>query len=419
MPHSRSLSSLLACALLPALAPAQIKDIGPSGPIVRIETGLRFTEGPAQDIAGNLYFSDVQGNTIYKIDANGQRSTFLTQSSNANGIYFDRKDRMLVCQHAGRVVEVDTTTKAVTVLAGTYNSVAFNSPNDLVPDVWGGVYFTDPTFGGNRQDKEAVYYRAANGTVTRLIDALLRPNGVVLSPKEDTLYVASQNPSAVMSYPVLGPGRLGPGTQWFALGGSSVDGMTVDSSGNIYMARPGFSAIEVVTPAGTSLGRITFPESPSNCAFGGQAMKTLFVTARTSVYSAPMLATGHRPLRLTASGTTLSSTGGRVTFGIEATPIQAGRLYVMLTSNTGATQGLPVNGTWVPIDLDATTPLWLSVANTPIFPGFIGVLDSRGAAAPRFELPTFSSSFIGLNFDFAALLWADSSSNAARVQLIQ
>ncbi|MCA8972816.1 MAG: SMP-30/gluconolactonase/LRE family protein, partial [Planctomycetes bacterium] len=347
MKRSGVVTSSVVLAFLSVAARSQINGIGPTGPIVRAETGLRFTEGPAQDATGSLYFSDVQGNTIYKIDTNGQRTTFLTPSDNANGIYFDRTDRMLVCQHAGRVVEIDTTTKAITVIAGTYNSAAFNSPNDLVPDVWGGVYFTDPTFGGNRQDKEAVYYRAPNGTVTRLIDTLLRPNGVVLSPREDTLYVASQNPSAVMAYPVLGPGQLGSGTQWFPLGGSSVDGMTVDSNGNLYLARPGFSAIEVVTPAGTSLGRIPFPESPSNCAFGGPTRNTLWVTARTSVYRAPMIATGYRPLRLTASGNTIASSGGRVTFGIESTPIQSGRLYVVLTSNSGASRGVNVLGTWV------------------------------------------------------------------------
>ncbi|MCB9889467.1 MAG: SMP-30/gluconolactonase/LRE family protein [Planctomycetes bacterium] len=418
MPRPVALSFACPLFLLAAL-PGQITGIGPSGPIVRAETGLTFTEGPAQDASGNLYFSDVQGNAIYRIDPSGQRTTFLTPSSNANGIYFDRADRMLVCQHAGRVVQVDVATKAVTVLAGTYNTTAFNSPNDIVADVWGGFYFTDPTFGGNRQDKTAVYYHAANGAVTRVIDNLSQPNGVLLSPREDVLYVASQNPSAVMSYPVLGPGTLGAGTQWFPLAGNSVDGMTVDTAGNLYLARPNFSAIEVVTPAGTSLGRITFAERPSNCTFGGSDMRTLWVTARTSVYRAPMIARGHRPARLLASADSVAVTGGKVDLGIVTAPVHSGRTYVILAGTSGTSPGLILEGTRIPLVFDALSPTWFSLANTPLFAGFIGVLDGNGIATAAFQLPNVGSAYIGVKFDFAAGLVQpiDTATNAVRVEL--
>jgi gluconolactonase len=98
-----------------------------------------------------------------------------------------------------------------------------------------------------------------------------------------------------MAYPVEGPGQLGPGRILAMLqGNGGGDGLTVDTNGNLYITRPSSNAIEVVTPNGASLGLIRFPEAPSNCAFGGADLKTLFVTARTSLYTAGMAATGHR-----------------------------------------------------------------------------------------------------------------------------
>jgi gluconolactonase len=277
--------------------------IGPKGAIGKAHTGFKFTEGPAADAHGNVYFSDVRDNKILKVDTDGKLSTFLENTQGANGLMFDGKGRLIACQGGtGRVIAIDPTTKAIDVLAGEYNGKRFNAPNDLVVDAQGGVYFTDPSFGREEvQDKMAVYYVSAEKKVTRLIDNVPRPNGVILSTDERTLYVLPSGTPNVMAYPVEAPGRLGAGRVLCKLeqaantpmprGG---DGLSIDTKGNLYLTAPGISAIQVVSPAGKTLGLIRFPEAPANCTFGGKGMKTLFVTARTSLYTAEMEATGHR-----------------------------------------------------------------------------------------------------------------------------
>jgi gluconolactonase len=165
-----------------------------------------------------------------------------------------------------------------------------------------GVYFTDPSFqaGTSQQDKMGVYYVSPQGKVTRLIDDLPRPNGVILSPDEKTLYVLPSGSVDVMAYPVLSPGKIGPGRVPCKLEQAPTgparggDGLAVDTKGNLYLTQPSLFAIQVVSPEGKTLGLIKFPENPANCDFGGKDMKTLYVTARTSLYTVRMEATGHR-----------------------------------------------------------------------------------------------------------------------------
>jgi gluconolactonase len=298
----------LAAALATLTALAQgadnkpIPSIGPKGEIVKAQTGFTFTEGPAADAHGNVYFTDVRANKILKLDTDGKLTTFMENTQGCNGLMFDGKGRLIACQGgAGKIIAIDPTTKAIDVLAAEYDGKRFNAPNDLVVDRHGGVYFTDPSFGqGMTQDKMAVYYVAPGGKVTRLIDDLPRPNGVILSPDERTLYVLPSGSPNVMAYSVETPGQLGPGRVFCKLEQAAEgqprggDGLTVDTKGNLYLTQPALKAIQVVSPEGKTLGLITFPENPSNCTFGGKDMKTLYVTARTSIYSVPMEATGHR-----------------------------------------------------------------------------------------------------------------------------
>jgi gluconolactonase len=414
--------SLLACAvfLSPTFAPAQIPGIGPTGPVVRAFMGFNFTEGPAQSASGDLYFTDVNTNIIHKVDTANVRTTFLSNSMAANGVDFDRTDRMVVClMAAGSVVSIDRVTLTMTTLAGLHAGARFNSPNDLISDAYGGIYFTDPNFRGNFQDREAVYYIDARNAVRRVIPDLVRPNGIMLTPGEDTLYVASGTPSAVMAYPVLGPGVLGAGRQFFALGGSSVDGMTIDTNGNLYLARPGLLAIEVVNPAGVSLGRIAIPEAPSNVAFGGPDHRTMYVTARTSVYRADMLSTGHVPMRLAASANTVPVTGGSVDFDVTSIPLFAGRLVLLLASASGTEPGFLLETARVPLQLDALTSLVLTLTNTPAFAGFASLLDAQGRARARMTLPALDPSMIGFDMRIAALRAGpfDAATNAVAVRI--
>jgi hypothetical protein len=162
-----------------------------------------------------------------------------------------------------------------------------------VIDAAGGVYFSDPNFSGSQTGPtQSVYYVNATGAVSQVISNLSRPNGVLLSTDERTLYVALSGAARLMSYPVLGPGVLGAAVT-NALPQSG-DGLTIDVQGNLYLCQPNANQILVRSPSGATLGHITFPQAPANCTFGGPDMKTLFVTARTSVYVCRMEIAGHR-----------------------------------------------------------------------------------------------------------------------------
>ena len=271
-----------------------IPGIGPIGPVEQRHLGLTFTEGPAADALGNVYFTDVQANRIYKSDTRGLLSIFFPNSSACNGLMFDQPGRLTACQRdQRRIIAIDVTTTNITPLATSFAGRQFIGPNDLVVDASGGVYFTDPNFGsGQTGFTQSVYYVSAGGVVSQVISNLSRPNGVILSTDEQTLFVVLSGAARLMSYPVLGPGLLGAGiTNAIPQTG---DGMTIDTRGNLYLCQPNVNQILVRSPAGTTLGSITFPQAPANCTFGGSDMKTLFVTARTSLYVCRMEATGHR-----------------------------------------------------------------------------------------------------------------------------
>jgi gluconolactonase len=280
--------------------PKPIAGIGPAGKIVKLHTGFKFTEGPAADKDGNVYFSDIPNERIHKVDKDGKLSVFREKSNRANGLMVNAKGEVVACEMAGRVVAISPDGKNIRVLADKYDGKPFNAPNDLVLDKHGGVYFTDPTFGAPKplpQGKAAVYYIAADGKVTRLIDDLTQPNGVILSPDEKTLYVIPTGPAEMMAYPVEAPGKLGKGRVFCTLQdkagkkGTGGDGCTIDTKGNLYITSQ--IGIQVFDPTGKFLGAIAFPEQPANVTFGGPDMKTLFVTARSSLYTVRMEATGH------------------------------------------------------------------------------------------------------------------------------
>jgi gluconolactonase len=262
--------------------------------VARVQTGFVFTEGPTADAEGNLYFTDVRANKILKLDSKGTLSTFLEESQGANGLGFDARGRLIVAQGgAARVIAIDVATKKITVLADKCDGKPLERPNDLVVDRQGGVYFTDP-------NPRSVYYVAPGGRVTRIIDDLPRPNGVILSPDEATLYVVPSGSPDVMAYPVEAPGKIGSGRVLARLEQDGTgkprggDGLAVDSEGNLYLAVPALKAIQVVTPAGKTLGLISVPENPTNADFGGKDLKTIYITAQTSVYAVPTEVKGHR-----------------------------------------------------------------------------------------------------------------------------
>jgi gluconolactonase len=279
---------------------SSIPGIGPVSAIKKVKGNFQFTEGPAVDMQGNLYFTDVLANRIYKLRKDGNILVFIESSKRANGLMFESKDKLIACQMEGQLVSINPETRNITVLTDKYEGSRYNAPNDLVVDKTGGIYFTDPLFRSPQplpQRKEAVYYRSADGKVTRLIDNLKAPNGIILSPDEKTLYVAPSMQKDMWAYKVLSPGKLGDGRVFCELSqaegkeNSGGDGVTIDTKGNLYITSE--IGIQVFNSAGKLLGIIEFPEQPANVTFGGPEMKTLYVTARTSLYSVKMENKGH------------------------------------------------------------------------------------------------------------------------------
>ena len=282
--------------LLVAGAPADaIPGIGPTGPIEKFQTGFIFTEGPVADADGNFYFSDILINSVYKAPLEGEVSPILQKSSLCNGLAFDQKGRLIACQgRTGKIITINPEDSSTKAIAEEYNGKRFNQPNDLVTDSDNGVYFTDPEFLTKSlpQETMGVYYVNAEGNVLRVVESLDLPNGIALSPNEKILYVVQMGQSNVMAYPVLGLGKLGPGAVLATLEHPG-DGMTVDSAGNLYVTQPNVSSIAVIDPQGKKLGMIRFPEAPANCAFSKDG-KTLYATARRSIYAAPMEVAGQK-----------------------------------------------------------------------------------------------------------------------------
>lgn len=301
--------SLALCTLLGGLVtfsvaeekPEAIPGLGPVGPVVKLHSNFKFTEGPAADRLGNVYFTDIPNERVHKVDTKGKLSVVREKSNFANGLMVNAKGEIYACEMAGQVVAYSADGTKRRVLADKHEGNRFNAPNDLVIDRQGGVYFTDPAFRAPMplpQGKTAVYYLSADGKTTRLIDNLPNPNGVILSPDEKTLYVIPSGQADMMSYPVEAPGKLGAGKVFCTLRqaakgkNSGGDGLAVDVKGNLYITSG--LGLQVFAPTGKFLGIIRLPEVPANVTFGGADFKTLHVTARSSLYTVPMEVAGHQ-----------------------------------------------------------------------------------------------------------------------------
>jgi len=258
--------------------------------VEKLAGGFKFTEGPAADSQGNIFFSDIPNNRIHKWSSDGKLSTFRENSGGANGLYFDKKGNLLTCEGTGRrLVSIDPTGN-VTVLADKYEGKQFNSLNDLWIDRTGGVYFTDPRYGsrdGMEQDGEHVYYLSPDRRkLIRVIADLVRPNGVIGTPDGKKLYVADHGGKKTFVYDINKDGTLS-NKKLFAPEGS--DGMTIDNQGNIYLTT---DVVAVYNSKGEKIETVQIPETPANVTFGGKDKQTLFVTARTSLYSLRMRVKG-------------------------------------------------------------------------------------------------------------------------------
>ena len=282
--------------------------------VEKLAGGFAFTEGPLWRPAGSLWFSDVIADVVRQWSPNGEVIEILHPAGfdpelrggrglvGPNGMVADKDAAVLLCEHANRRIVRITKDMLISVLVDRYEGKHLNSPNDLEFRSDGSLYFTDPPYGLPKEDgdpaKELAFngvFRLAHGKLQPIIKDLTRPNGIAFSPDEKTLYISNSDPKhkVWMRYEVAGDGTVKNGkvfadaTQEKDSG--NPDGMKIDLRGNIYGAGPG--GIWVFSASGKHLGTIKLPEIPSNCAWGGDG-KSLYITARTSLYRIRLLVAG-------------------------------------------------------------------------------------------------------------------------------
>lgn len=255
----------------------------------RVATGFEFTEGPVWHPDGYLLFSDIPANRTYRRDPDGTVSVWREPSGNANGLTLDRQGRVLACEHGNRrVSRVEAGGEAV-ALAERYEGQRLNSPNDLVVARDGAIYFTDPPYGIRPEEREqpcnGVYRLRPDGALDLLADDFDRPNGLAFSPDGSVLYVDDSGRRHVRAFDVRPDGTLANSRVLADMDHpqpGSPDGMKVDTEGHLYVT--GATGVWVFEPDGAPLGVIVTPERPANCAWGDADRRTLYITARTSLY---------------------------------------------------------------------------------------------------------------------------------------
>ncbi len=312
--------------------------IAPGATLQKLAGDFQFTEGPASDREGNVFFTDQPNDRIMKWSIEGKLSTFMQPCGRANGLCFDHEGNLWACaDEKNELWRIDPAGKP-TVIVKDYRGKLLNGPNDVwvrpnhiariertssaVPDAApvtraagprpvppaaalgrafpkrqempDGLYFTDPYYKrpywkrGPKEMEECVYFLAPDHkTLTRVIDDLKQPNGIIGTPDGKLLYVADIGAGKTYRYTIQPDGSLKQKTLFCELGS---DGMTIDSQGNVYLTGKGVSVFD---PAGKKIAQIEVPERwTANVCFGGKSRQTLFITASEGLYSLNMAVHG-------------------------------------------------------------------------------------------------------------------------------
>lgn len=259
------------------------------GTVELVQGGFAFLEGPQWDDARNrLLFSDTQDDAIHTLTPPSTIGQFRV-AVGPNGSAIDpTTGDVITCLQGGRAVErASFVPSNLTTIVSTYQGARLNSPNDVIRRSDGTLYFTDPPYGIQDNQREldfvGTFRLTSDGTlVAEKMGALTdRPNGVALSPDEATLYVDDTDAGLVHAYDVAPDGSLS-GERTLTTETPNADGMAVDAGGNLFVAAS--DGVRVIAPDGTLLGTIAVPEQPANCAFGTGDHETLYITARTGLY---------------------------------------------------------------------------------------------------------------------------------------
>jgi len=246
-----------------------------------------FTEGPAADKTGNVYFTDQPDDKIYYWDwKTGKITEFLDKTGRANGTFFDKNDHLITCSdNEGEIWKISKD-KSVEVLVKGFEGKRLNGPNDLWIDQQGGIYFTDPLYKREywkdfkvEIPEKNLYYRNKAGTVNKL-ETFTQPNGIIGSIQQKKLYVSDIDAGKTYVYDILGEGKLSEKKLFCEMGS---DGMTLDNEGNLYLTGNG---VTVFNSKGEKIHHIKIPEDwTGNITFGGENNDILLITASKSVYT--------------------------------------------------------------------------------------------------------------------------------------
>ena len=277
-----------------------------------IKSGFQGTEGPIGMPDGTLIFTETQANRITRIAPDGTTSTFLENTNGSNGLAWDAKGRLISVQTTPGQTRIGVIYPkgSEAVLADSFDGKPFGRPNDLVVSTKGGIYFTEP--GPNAQQAAAapaaaaplppaVYYVAPGGKALRVADGISRPNGILLSRDEKTLYVNDTQGEYLLAFDVEPDGTLKNRRNFAKYQGattgpngvtSGADGLAIDNDGRVYAATS--AGVEVYSPTGQHLGTIPVSRAPQNIAFAGPDKKTLYIVGRGSAFKVELQAAGFK-----------------------------------------------------------------------------------------------------------------------------
>lgn len=290
-----------ACASLSngadAPAPAGTDKASPvenNAQLQRLVVDFVFTEGPAANKKGDVFFTDQPNNRILQWSVDGKLSTWMQPAGRANGLCFDRKGNLWAAADEKNELWSISPKKAVKVVAKDYQGKLFNGPNDIWINRNGAVYFTDPYYKrdywtrGEKEMPECVYYLSPDRKeLRRVIEDMKQPNGIIGTADGQSIYVADIGGHETYRYKIQKDGSLTHKTLFCKMGS---DGMTIDEEGNVYLTGKG---VFIFSPSGEQIGHIEVPERwTANVCFGGRDHRTLFITASKGLYSIKMRVKG-------------------------------------------------------------------------------------------------------------------------------
>ncbi len=258
---------------------------------------FKFTEGPAVDKKGNVFFTDQPNDKIWEYSVDGKLSVFMDKTGRSNGLFFDRQGNLIACADEKNELWSITPDKKVTVLFTDFKGKKLNGPNDLWVDAKGGIYFTDPYYQRDywtRKEPEIkeqrVYYLPKGKKEAIIVDSTIqKPNGIIGTPSGKYLFVADIEANKTYRYEINSDGTLKNRTLFVEQGS---DGLTIDSRGNVYLTGKGVMVYDI---QGKKIEQIDIPAPwTANVCFGGKNTDQLFITASDAVYTLDMKVKGFK-----------------------------------------------------------------------------------------------------------------------------